>query len=563
MKSNQNETKLAFSSILFSLPQHFLCNFSINPNPNLIQQQQQHTRNAPKALKIINFRVPAYVPITLPAQHQLSPSLLSAGAKAAPIDHPYHPLDLAKPILMDCDYQYDPEEDARLTVKWFKNKEPEPFYQWLPELDARYFADWIRPLVELDFVSDPHDPLKRYRSLLFKRLSMNLTGQYTCLVTSLASQDQRQSSLIVFQPPRSFTFEHRIFPPPSLVAPGRQQPPMALSGASQLVPPANSQQAANNVSSTRQQPTQFKNLASGQQQLQQPKRAGTIRPPNNNATVQVAAQASSIPQNPLATSQANVHNQSTPAATKIVYTHDGRPIAKRPSDKTKRQIPSWMLDKKAAPLFPANPLQTPANPLILGPQPTRAKPRYAIQLHHFLCRATHLTPRPVMVLMVKRDPDSIAQYLHESSSVSIRPFQVNHFDYFESVSANGQQLAPSGVRNETSSSNSLLVTLYDITVSATIALNVTLPPASPTGPNVEPAEHSRHEPKQSSWPTAGGLGLAEQQQQQATSDSLITTGINTILHFHPNQRMSFECHLEITATEFEQRKRIFITPDGK
>ena len=387
---------------------------------------------------------------------------------------------LAKPILFDCDYQYEANEDLRLTVKWFKNKDPEPFYQWLPELNVRHFADWLKPLVDANFVSDPHDSLKRYRSLLIRRLSMNLTGQYTCLVSSLAGQDMRQANLVVYQPPRAFNFEHRIYPaaaallaaaPPSAAA-------VAATSNAQATPLQRPQLAP-----LRPSPTQFRGANWPQvAQTSAQSNQAVVRPANNNNNNQVHS----------------ANHSSQLAATKIVYTHDGRPIrrkSRRDTLNVGEGISTWQLNKR-----------------LISASSSAAAGQFgetgaAIQLHHFQCHASQVTPRPVLVLTVKRGADSIAQYLHESSSLAIRPY------------------------SEPSDSS---VTLYDATVSATVALNVSLPAAG--GGQV-----------------AGNVG----QQQQPP------TGINTILNFRRGQRMSFECHLELTGTEFEQRKRINIDEEGK
>lgn len=461
----------------------------------------------------------------------------------SPFNSQQHPLELTKPILFDCDYQYEPEVDAKLTIRWFRNKETEPFYQWLPELNLRHFADWIKPLVNESFVSDPSDPLKRFRSLLIKRLSMNLTAHYTCIVSSLAGQDTRQASLIVYQPPRSFTFEQRTFPPPP------QPPPiMALYPA----------QVYNN-------PTSVYQTNSAYQQPTAKHKTVIVRPPNNNHDNQRQNQsASSIPNN----------NE-----TRIVYTHDGRAI-KRPVNKQQQRF------RRQLTSYPYPVIRT-SNIGSEDISHQELKPRFVVQLHQFQCQASQVTPRPMIVLTVKRDSDSIAQYLHESSSVSIRPYQVNQADYYH-FRHNSKKLIPllsqklkqqalettsysdnlltinSNIKsspqanNISASSNELAelqresdlqFTLYDITVSATIALNVTLPPASSSTLNTNKPVNS------SSMNTF--------EQLPATSLTTAQFGqINTVLNFRRGQRMSFECHLEITGTEFEQRKRININEEG-
>lgn len=419
--------------------------------------------------------------------------------------------ELTKPLLFDCDYDYDPNEDSRLTVKWFRNKEAEPFYQWLPELHgSQHYADWILPLVNQSFVSDPMDPMKRYRSLLVKRLSMNLTGQYTCLVSSLGGQDSRTASLVIYQPPRAFTFEHRVFP--ALAAPVEQPPSLLASPLAPRPPPPPLPQPpppdqldGSGWRAAGGRPTQFKVFT-------QP--ALIVRPANNDN------QASSQ----------SANNGSLVASQRVVYTHDGRPVRK-PIGRSKRQIGDWMLRQRLA---GSN----------LGSQTgQQADSPNALQLHHLQCSASQVTPRPTLVLTVKRDTESIAQYLHESSTLSVRPYQVSWADYLQDLAKlrakselEGSLISKDVELAYNASSSQASVTLYDITVSATVALNVSLSPA----------------------PKAGYL-----HQVSSAWAQLQAAGINTVLSFRRGQRMSFECQLEITGTEFEQRRRININEDGK
>lgn len=582
--------------------------------------------------------------------------------------HHHNPLDLAKPILLDCDYDFKPNEDARLTVRWFKNKEAEPFYQWLPELNVRHFADWIKPLVNQTFVSDPHDPMKRYRSLLLRRLSMNLTAQYSCLVSSLASQDMRQASLVVYQPPKLFTFEHHIYPLPSMVTEtavslnsNHDNNNVFNGAASSTLPSVSSRQTQNGFarvagSGQFQSPYfQFNNLSQvrkvepptrqqQQQQLESESESESIgwksrptqfkgysnskaivRPPNNNSSMLTAATTTSttiVPPTVLS---------NTEGGEKIVYTHDGRPVKRKQQTKRQLNLPNsinWMLasnerDSSPGPLFEPSSVREsqllgifpeasshssssslsnlkkqrrePKLPLSPSPPPTR----WSIQLHHFQCQAMQVTPRPVIVLTVKRDTDSIAQYLHESSSVSIRPYQVSQSEYYLEMLAKGgnshvdrpytnhsvrgssrvvisnerhHYLAPPPPqldKEKEKEEEELLVTLYDITVSATVALNVSLPATYSS------SSSGKLQRGQLLETTSGSSGATSSPMDDLLSSDWPSSrepvdlqhgqqmGINTVLSFKHNQRMSFECHLEITGTEFEQRKRINIKEEGE
>lgn len=497
--------------------------------------------------------------------------------------------DLTKPILFDCDYDYQPEKDERLSIRWFKNKESEPFYQWLPELGSRYFADWIKPLVNMTFVSDPHDPMKRYRSLLIRRLSMNLTGAYTCVVSSFDGQDSRQSSLVMYQPPKQFTFEHKIYPPPPqssmmLMGPPAQSafnvvaqqhqltftPPTPLQSrlrtdplvaGPQLGGPAGTSQHQQYQANQKASPTQFKGYASN---------AAVVRPPNNGIVM-----GNTMAPPTLLTSSANGYTNNNSnndlgadsglSNTKVVYTHDGRPITRRPATGRRRRrrqvvsessvhpIANWILAQRQASISSSS-----SSGSVSGKSKQQAKkmdslrPKHMIQLHHFTCHASQVTPRPVMMLLVKRDSESIAQYLHESSTVHVRPYQVNMLDYY------GENQLGTSAGSESGS----MITLFDVTLSATVALNVSLE-----------APSSMMTPVLGGGGPLAGVGPRSSQPNPMTTSLLppppppnyltSSSSANTVLTYKRNQRMSFECHLEITGTEFESRKRININEEGK
>ena len=102
-------------------------------------------------------------------------------------------------ILLDCDFDYDENEKVQLDIKWYFNSEPTPFYQWVPEKMARpqIIGDKFKTHVDLDHVvhSDSH---KRHRALLLKRPTTELSGVYTCKVSSFISEDIRRKRMTVY-----------------------------------------------------------------------------------------------------------------------------------------------------------------------------------------------------------------------------------------------------------------------------------------------------------------------------------------------------------------------------
>lgn len=100
-------------------------------------------------------------------------------------------------VVLDCEYTYN-ENDIRLVVKWFFENNLEPVYQWIPELNRRHTSGVLKDRLDMDFVVSTADAYSRFRALRIPKPSTELSGKYTCLVTSLAGQDSREQIMTVF-----------------------------------------------------------------------------------------------------------------------------------------------------------------------------------------------------------------------------------------------------------------------------------------------------------------------------------------------------------------------------
>lgn len=111
-----------------------------------------------------------------------------------------------EPILLDCEYVYN-EHDVRLVVKWFFNDLLEPVYQWIPELNARQTSGILTGRLDDSFtVGGSRD--SQYRALRIIRPTTELSGRYTCVVSSMAGQDSREQSMMVYVPAKNFTLSY-------------------------------------------------------------------------------------------------------------------------------------------------------------------------------------------------------------------------------------------------------------------------------------------------------------------------------------------------------------------
>lgn len=106
-------------------------------------------------------------------------------------------------VILDCEYVYN-ENDFRLVVKWFFNDNLEPVYQWIPELNMRHTSGILQGRLDLDFSVNTVDAYSRYRALKVLDPTTELSGKYTCLVSSLAGQDSREQNMTVYVPASTF-----------------------------------------------------------------------------------------------------------------------------------------------------------------------------------------------------------------------------------------------------------------------------------------------------------------------------------------------------------------------
>jgi len=116
-------------------------------------------------------------------------------------------------ILLDCDFDYDPDERVQLDIKWYFNSEPSPFYTWVPEKMSRpqIIGEKFRSHVDVDHVVHGDSHMK-HRALLLKKPTTELSGTYTCKVSTFVSEDIRRKTMIVYSPATSVTFQQERLP---------------------------------------------------------------------------------------------------------------------------------------------------------------------------------------------------------------------------------------------------------------------------------------------------------------------------------------------------------------
>ncbi|XP_045495007.1 uncharacterized protein LOC123693817 isoform X1 [Colias croceus] len=107
-------------------------------------------------------------------------------------------------IILDCQYSTKTANPAGLVVKWFFNGSSGLVYQWIPPLRPQVIG-LLKGKVDMSFrISD--EPLQAYRAIKIQKPSTNLSGNYTCVVSTFTEEDQQTRSMIVYSPAKKFRF---------------------------------------------------------------------------------------------------------------------------------------------------------------------------------------------------------------------------------------------------------------------------------------------------------------------------------------------------------------------
>ncbi|XP_071532341.1 uncharacterized protein [Panulirus ornatus] len=132
-------------------------------------------------------------------------------------------------VVLDCVYRYENYEQEGLVVKWFWNHEPEAVYQWIPGKRPEAMG-LLKGRVNLDFSAD-RDQYTMHRALEIMHPTTELTGFFTCRVSSFYDEEFASKKMIVYAPATSMNMSylkptpgsvniscqaHGIFPKPRL-----------------------------------------------------------------------------------------------------------------------------------------------------------------------------------------------------------------------------------------------------------------------------------------------------------------------------------------------------------
>ncbi|KAJ2950558.1 hypothetical protein O0L34_g8803 [Tuta absoluta] len=104
-------------------------------------------------------------------------------------------------VILDCDYTLG-NDTTGLVVKWFFRNKNRPVYQWIAKQKPQDMGI-LRGRVDLLYRASS-DPLKMHRALRIVKPNTDISGDYTCVVSTFLAEDSKTKQMIVFVPETNF-----------------------------------------------------------------------------------------------------------------------------------------------------------------------------------------------------------------------------------------------------------------------------------------------------------------------------------------------------------------------
>lgn len=109
-------------------------------------------------------------------------------------------------VILDCDYALENTSSHGLVVKWFFN-DNQVVYQWIygkkPLAD-----DPAAKYVDLTYKAS-NDPFTEYRAMKLDKPGIDLTGNYTCVISTYADERTANASMVIYSTEKKFNFEYQ------------------------------------------------------------------------------------------------------------------------------------------------------------------------------------------------------------------------------------------------------------------------------------------------------------------------------------------------------------------
>lgn len=99
-------------------------------------------------------------------------------------------------VILDCDFEVQDDQNG-LEVKWFYEGEVKQVYQWLPNISKPQALGILKDRLDLSYKVSS-DKNKMYRALKIIDVTPDLTGTYTCKVSTFENEDKATKKMIIY-----------------------------------------------------------------------------------------------------------------------------------------------------------------------------------------------------------------------------------------------------------------------------------------------------------------------------------------------------------------------------
>ncbi|XP_014358184.2 uncharacterized protein LOC106710605 [Papilio machaon] len=103
-------------------------------------------------------------------------------------------------VTLDCDYVT--KNVTGLVVKWFYNDRSQPVYQWIPPQKPQALG-LLKNKLDLTYKVS-QNPYMQHRALRILQPGTELTGNYTCVVSTFLAEDEKTRPMTIFVPETRF-----------------------------------------------------------------------------------------------------------------------------------------------------------------------------------------------------------------------------------------------------------------------------------------------------------------------------------------------------------------------
>ncbi|KAL7647366.1 UNVERIFIED_CONTAM: hypothetical protein RMT77_000962 [Armadillidium vulgare] len=101
-------------------------------------------------------------------------------------------------LVLDCVFVADEDDLEGLVVKWYFNNKPVPVYQWIPPNKPQDLGI-LKGRLDLSHTVSPNS-WAQHRALAILNPTTELSGEYSCSVSSFKAEDIKRKNLVVYVP---------------------------------------------------------------------------------------------------------------------------------------------------------------------------------------------------------------------------------------------------------------------------------------------------------------------------------------------------------------------------